>query len=141
MKLGIIISDSNNAHLNLAAESTLLEMSDCPTLFLWKNERTVVIGANQNPYAECRVETLLNDGGTLARRRTGGGAVYHDLGNLNFSFIAAKRLYDVNKQLSVIQKALLPYGIFAELSGRNDKRQQHIQRQGGESLSKRARRI
>lgn len=120
MELGVIVSSSYNPHLNLAVESVLVETADCPLLFLWKNERTVVIGANQNPYSECAVETLLADGGTLARRRTGGGAVYHDLGNLNFSFIADKKNYDVTKQLSVIQKALLPFGIQAELSGRND---------------------
>lgn len=54
------------------------------------------------------------------RRGTGGGAVYHDLGNINFSFVADKSLYDVKKQLSVIQDALLAYGLHAEISGRND---------------------
>ena len=54
------------------------------------------------------------------RRGTGGGAVYHDLGNINFSFVADKRLYDVKKQLSVIQEALLSYGLQTEISGRND---------------------
>ena len=54
------------------------------------------------------------------RRGTGGGAVYHDLGNINFSFIADKSLYDVKKQLSVIQEALLSYGLQTEISGRND---------------------
>ena len=54
------------------------------------------------------------------RRGTGGGAVYHDLGNINFSFIADKSLYDVKKQLSVIQDALLSYGLQTEISGRND---------------------
>ncbi len=54
------------------------------------------------------------------RRGTGGGAVYHDLGNINFSFIADKHLYDVKRQLSVIQDALLSYGLQTEISGRND---------------------
>ncbi|NCA66835.1 MAG: lipoate--protein ligase [Clostridia bacterium] len=119
-KLNFLISDNYNPHLNLAVESYLLENADCTTLFLWKNERTVVIGANQNPYTECNLDRLLGEDGTLARRRTGGGAVYHDLGNLNFSFIADKAVYNVNRQLSVIQESLLPYGILAELSGRND---------------------
>ncbi len=119
-KLKYLVSPVYNPHINLAVESGLLECADCPTLFLWKNERTVVIGANQNPYAECNVGELLSDGGALARRRTGGGAVYHDLGNLNFSFVADKHCYDVTKQLSVIQKALLPYNIEAVFSGRND---------------------
>ncbi len=89
-------------------------------MYLWKNQQTVVIGYNQNPYSECNVDLLLNEGGHLMRRGTGGGAVYHDLGNINFSFIADKRLYDVKKQLSVIQDALLSYGLQTEISGRND---------------------
>ena len=89
-------------------------------MYLWKNQQTVVIGYNQNPYAECNVQLLLDEGGHLMRRGTGGGAVYHDLGNINFSFIADKSLYDVKKQLSVIQDALLSYGLRAEISGRND---------------------
>ena len=93
---------------------------DTITLYLWKNQQTVVIGYNQNPYSECNVDLLLNEGGHLMRRGTGGGAVYHDLGNINFSFIADKRLYDVKKQLSVIQDALLSYGLPTEISGRND---------------------
>ena len=90
------------------------------TLYLWKNQQTVVIGYSQNPYAECNVQLLLDEGGHLMRRGTGGGAVYHDLGNINFSFIADKHLYDVKKQLSVIQDALLSYGLQTEISGRND---------------------
>ena len=90
------------------------------TMYLWKNQRTVVIGYNQNPYSECNVQLLLDEGGHLMRRGTGGGAVYHDLGNINFSFIADKKLYDVRKQLSVIQDALLSYGLQTEISGRND---------------------
>jgi len=89
-------------------------------MYLWKNQRTVVIGYSQNPYAECNVKQLLEDGGYLMRRGTGGGAVYHDLGNLNFSFIADKSDYDVRKQQSVIQEALKHFGLEAEISGRND---------------------
>ena len=89
-------------------------------MYLWKNQQTVVIGYNQNPYSECNVQLLLDEGGHLMRRGTGGGAVYHDLGNINFSFIADKRLYDVTKQLSVIQDALRTYGLETEISGRND---------------------
>ena len=89
-------------------------------MYLWKNRQTVVIGYNQNPYSECNVKLLLDEGGHLMRRGTGGGAVYHDLGNINFSFIADKQLYDVKKQLSVIQDALLSYGLKTEISGRND---------------------
>ena len=122
IKLQIILGNQYNPYLNLAVESKLLDnfLPDTVSLFLWKNRQTVVIGTNQNPYSECDVNALLEEGGHLARRRTGGGAVYHDLGNLNFSFVADKNIYDVNKQMQVIQKALLNFNLETEVSGRND---------------------
>ena len=121
-RLRVIISPQYDPFLNRAVEQYLTERQEegVVTMYLWKNQRTVVIGYNQNPYAECNVKLLLDEGGYLMRRGTGGGAVYHDLGNINFSFIADKALYDVKKQLSVIQDALLSYGLQAEISGRND---------------------
>ena len=122
IKLQIILGNQYNPYLNLAVESNLLDnfIPNTVCLFLWKNKQTVVIGTNQNPYSECDVESLLNEGGFLARRRTGGGAVYHDLGNLNFSFVADKNIYDVKRQMQVIQKALLNFNLETEVSGRND---------------------
>lgn len=122
MRLQTIISNQYDPFLNRAVEQYLTEhqKEDSVTLYLWKNQRTVVIGYNQNPYSECNVQLLLDEGGHLMRRGTGGGAVYHDLGNINFSFVADKKLYDVKKQLSVIQDALLSYGLQTEISGRND---------------------
>lgn len=121
-KTQIIIGNQYNPFLNLAVESSLLNDGDddTVTIFLWKNQQTVVYGYNQNPFTECDVETLLSEGGHAARRRTGGGAVYHDLGNLNFSFVAHKKHYDVRKQLEVIQTALGFLGLETEISGRND---------------------
>ena len=118
----LIIGNQYNPHLNLAVESSLLNDgdNDTVTMFLWKNQQTVVYGYNQNPFTECNVELLLSEGGYAARRRTGGGAVYHDLGNLNFSFVAHKDNYDVRKQLKVIQTALGHLGLETEISGRND---------------------
>ena len=122
MKLQVVISNQYNPFLNRAVEQYLTDNQEenTVTMYLWKNQRTVVIGYNQNPYAECNVKMLLDEGGHLMRRGTGGGAVYHDLGNINFSFVADKSLYDVKKQLSVIQDALLSYGLTTEISGRND---------------------
>lgn len=121
-RIQLIIGNQYNPHLNLAVESSLLDDGDADTvtMFLWKNEQTVVYGYNQNPFTECNVELLLAEGGHAARRRTGGGAVYHDLGNLNFSFVANKVHYDVTRQMSVIQKALEIFGLKTEVSGRND---------------------
>jgi len=118
----LIIGNQYNPYLNLAVESSLLNDGDddIVTMFLWKNQQTVVYGYNQNPFTECNVELLQSEGGHAARRRTGGGAVYHDLGNLNFSFVAHKNNYDVKKQLKVIQTALGYLGLETEISGRND---------------------
>lgn len=108
--------------MNRAVEAYLVDHQeeDIITMYLWKNQQTVVIGYNQNPYSECNVKMLLDEGGHVMRRGTGGGAVYHDLGNINFSFVANRKNYDVRKQLSVIQDALLNYGLKTEISGRND---------------------
>ena len=121
-KIQVVISNQYDPFLNRAVEQYLTDHQeeDTVTMYLWKNQQTVVIGYNQNPYSECNVQLLLDEGGHLMRRGTGGGAVYHDLGNINFSFVADKSLYDVKKQLSVIQNALLSYGLQTEISGRND---------------------
>lgn len=114
-------SVSNDPHYNLAVEQYLLESAeDRCILYLWQNQNTVVIGRNQNPWKECRTTLLEEEGGHLARRLSGGGAVFHDLGNLNFTFLMPQADYDLERQLTVIQKAVCALGIPAEKSGRND---------------------
>ena len=113
---------SYDPHFNLAVEKHLLDRvapGEC-ILYLWQNQNTVVIGRNQNAWAECRTTLLESEGGKLARRLSGGGAVFHDVGNLNFTFLVRDEDYDVDRQLSVIQTACALAGIETEKSGRND---------------------
>ena len=121
-KICIYISDSYNPYRNLAVEEYLFENleKDTCVLYLWQNENTVVIGKNQNPYTECNLELLKADNVRLARRSSGGGAVYHDLGNLNFTFIANKEDYSTEQNMEIIKLACSMAGINAEISGRND---------------------
>lgn len=113
---------STDPYHNIATEKRLLEKAQPGTciLYLWQNKNTVVIGRNQNPWVECRTTMLEQDGGHLARRLSGGGAVFHDMGNLNFTFLVAEEDYDLDRQLSVIEKACSFAGITATRSGRND---------------------
>ena len=122
MKLTILESGRFDPYWNLALEEHLLFRcgEDERILYLWQNEQTVVIGRNQNAARECAVELLQQGGVHLARRNSGGGAVYHDLGNLNFSFFAHEKHCDPEQQTRVVLEALRSLGIDAEFSGRND---------------------
>ena len=122
MNTRIVLTSNLDPWRNLAMEEYLLDnvkQNEC-ILYLWQNQNTVVIGKNQNAWKECRTELLEQEGGKLARRSSGGGAVFHDTGNLNFSFLVDRQFYDVHKQLEVILKAVEKLGIKAVFSGRND---------------------
>lgn len=122
MKYRILRGDSFNPWHNLAVEALLFETleSDEVIFYLWQNRNTVVIGRHQNAWQECRVRLLEDEGGYLARRSTGGGAVFHDLGNLNFTFVVPRAYYDVRRQLDVIRRAAARFGIDTAFTGRND---------------------
>ncbi|MBR5529354.1 MAG: lipoate--protein ligase [Oscillospiraceae bacterium] len=121
-KIAVFEATGTDPHYNIATEKYLLqhvEKNQC-ILYLWQNKNTVVIGRNQNAWAECRTTLLEEEGGKLARRLSGGGAVFHDLGNLNFTFLMCDEDYDLDRQFEVIRVACQNIGIPVEKSGRND---------------------
>ena len=117
-----ICSENTSPYYNLALERSLFDFVDEDTviLYLWQNSHTIVIGKNQNAYAECKVDEFIKDGGTLARRPSGGGAVYHDLGNLNFSIICKESIAKEHTYQRIVKEALGYFGIVSEFNGRND---------------------
>ena len=117
-----ICSENTSPYYNLALERSLFDFVDEDTviLYLWQNSHTIVIGKNQNAYAECKVDEFIKDGGTLARRPSGGGAVYHDLGNLNFSIICKESIAKEHTYQRIVKEALRFFGIVSEFNGRND---------------------
>ena len=121
-KLYLYISNTYIPHHNQAIEEYFLNEvnQDSLILYLWQNENTIFIGKNQNPINEINIDYLKKTNAYLARRITGGGAVYHDLGNINFSFICKKNNYDLNKQNQVIINALNKFNLKPYKNGRND---------------------
>lgn len=103
---------------NLAVEELLLDglAPYSNALYLWQNENTVVVGVNQNAYAEVAPGFK----GCVSRRLSGGGAVYHDAGNLNFTFVSERGCYSVDRNKQILLSALKSLGFEAEFSGRND---------------------
>lgn len=118
-----LILKTTDPNRNLATEEYLFTHCDEDIFMLWQNEPTVVIGKNQNAFAELNMDYIKNNNIHIVRRITGGGAVYHDLGNVNYTFISTKKGscgIDFEYFTKPIIEALASVGIFAELSGRND---------------------
>lgn len=125
--IDILETESQDINFNLATEEFLFEHVDQrnPSLFLWRNTPAIIMGKHQNPWKECRVQKLEADGVTLARRPTGGGCVYRDLGDTGFSFINPHASFEDQRDFKtmnndVLLDALSRFGVEAEPSGRND---------------------
>lgn len=120
-----VFCESNclEAESNLALEELLLKKCTKirrPILLLWQNRNAVIIGRNQNAFIECNMEYAHKERIHIVRRITGGGAVYHDLGNINYSFIMPKELYNKDETMQIVVDALKMLGVSAERTGRND---------------------
>lgn len=118
----IYSAPTGDGWLNLARDGYFLENNKKGDviLYFYVNKNAVIIGRNQNAWKECSIANMNADGVQLVRRHSGGGAVFHDNGNLNFSFITDEKHYDLNRQMRVILNAVSKLGLKAELSGRND---------------------
>lgn len=91
-----------------------------PVLFLWQSDCAVVMGKNQNPWRECRLDLMRKEGVPLARRLSGGGTVYHDAGNLNYGVIVDRTQYHEEQAYEMVLRALETFGIRAEKTGKSN---------------------
>lgn len=129
-KMIYIENQETDPHYNLAFEEYVFQNTDKfspdgrtrPVLLLWQNEPSVIVGKYQNTIEEINYDYINAKGIHVVRRNTGGGAVYHDLGNLNYSFVIpdAGTKVDFKTFTTPVVKALNSYGIPAEQTGRND---------------------
>lgn len=118
------ISKTTDAYFNLSMEEYLMKNVDEEIFYIYQNSPSVIIGKNQNPYSEVGIEYLKENGIKLVRRLSGGGAVYHDLGNMNYAFILpghAKNLYQFKEySMPIVNVLNKEYNLNIEFSGRND---------------------
>jgi lipoate-protein ligase A len=121
-----IENSSNDPRFNLALEEVLfheVDSEDDGYFLLWRNEPSIIIGRFQNTLEEINAEAVRTLGVNVVRRMSGGGAVYHDLGNLNFTFILQSedpRRLDFRRMTEPIVLALRGFGVNAGFNSRND---------------------
>ncbi|MGE4454515.1 MAG: lipoate--protein ligase [Sphaerochaeta sp.] len=120
MKNAIYVAKSHDCAANLAGEAYLMSLPYDHVLYLWVNDPCIVIGRYQNPFSECNLQRMDEEHVQLVRRQSGGGAVYHDRGNLCFTLIGDKEGSTKEENFTLIIKALASLGLECELSGRND---------------------
>ena len=115
-----IYNPSTDAYFNLAAEEYLLKHFADDVFMLWRNDKAVIVGKYQNSAAEINLDYVREHGIKVVRRQTGGGAVFHDLGNVNYTFIGTKGSGDFRTFSEPILRVLNEMGVPAKFEGRND---------------------
>lgn len=113
--------DSLNPYFNLAVEEYLLNEFDEDVFMLWRNKPSIIVGKNQNTMSQINIDYVRDHSIPVVRRLSGGGAVFHDLGNLNFTFIQGMGSFnDFQKFTRPVLEVLHSLSIDAQFSGRND---------------------
>ena len=119
----LLINPSVDPAYNLALEEIIASDYPFEAVMLWRNEPSIIIGRNQNTEAEINAAAVRERGINVVRRITGGGAVYHDLGNINYTIAANDRQLDNEafaRNAQIIIDVLHKMGVPAEFHGRND---------------------
>ena len=119
----IIKRHNTDPYFNLATEEYVLKEIADDSFMLWRNAPSIIVGKHQNTLAEINVDYVKKNNIPVVRRLSGGGAVFHDLGNVNFTFIQtgkSEMLVDFRKFTQPILDVLLKLGIGARFEGRND---------------------
>ncbi|KAF9095661.1 Biotin/lipoate A/B protein ligase [Mortierella sp. AD031] len=121
-KVETYISKISDPWTNLAFEEWLFRNSDPSTyiLFLYRNSKSVIVGRNQNPFKECNLRLMARDGIPFVRRKSGGGTVYHDTGNTNYSIMMPREVFDRRTNVELICRALHELDIPASVNERHD---------------------
>lgn len=131
----LIFSNSLDPYFHLAAEMVLVQRAKDPILMLWRSSPTVVCGKHQNACAEANVQFCRENNINIARRISGGGTVFHDLGNVNFTFIknldeGMEKAVNYKQFLEPVRKVLASLGIETTYSHRDDLLVNHLKISG-----------
>lgn len=119
----LLVNSSTDPAFNLALEELIASDYPHEAVMLWRNAPAIIVGRNQNTESEINADAVRDRGIRVVRRITGGGAVYHDLGNINYTIAANDRLFESDafaRHAQIIIDVLHKFGIPAEFKGRND---------------------